>query len=55
MVTKNPQLETILDVDFNFSCEEYGYEVDLWATGCILAELLDARPLFPGASDIDQM
>ncbi|GIL71091.1 hypothetical protein Vretifemale_1728 [Volvox reticuliferus] len=33
----------------------YGKEVDLWAIGCIMAELLDGQPLFPGESDIDQL
>lgn len=26
----------------------YGREVDLWAAGCIMAELVDGNPLFPG-------
>lgn len=34
---------------------DYGLEVDLWALGCIIAELLTLEPLFPGASDIDQL
>ncbi|XP_047993752.1 serine/threonine-protein kinase ICK isoform X2 [Leguminivora glycinivorella] len=33
----------------------YGAPVDLWAVGCIAAELHTARPLFPGASEIDQL
>lgn len=33
----------------------YGKEVDMWAIGCIMAELLDGQPLFPGESDIDQL
>lgn len=33
----------------------YGKEVDLWAIGCIMAELVDGQPLFPGESDIDQL
>jgi hypothetical protein len=28
--------------------------VDLWAVGCILGELLNSSPLFPGENDIDQ-
>eukprot|EP00662_Eupelagonemidae_sp_cell21_P026097 gene26097-10471_t len=35
--------------------EEYGRPVDLWSTGCILAELLAGRPLFPGASVREQL
>lgn len=33
----------------------YGKEVDVWAAGCLLAELLTGNPLFPGESDIDQL
>ena len=27
----------------------------MWSVGCILAELLDGCPLFPGTTDIDQI
>ncbi|CAB11693.1 Mitogen-activated protein kinase spk1 [Schizosaccharomyces pombe] len=30
------------------SFREYSKAIDLWSTGCILAEMLSARPLFPG-------
>lgn len=30
-------------------------EVDMWAVGCIMGELIDGQPLFPGDSDIDQL
>ncbi len=33
----------------------YGKEVDIWAIGCILGELTDGEPLFPGESEIDQL
>ena len=33
----------------------YGKEVDLWAIGCIMGELTDGQPLFPGESEIDQL
>ncbi|CAK1550862.1 unnamed protein product [Leptosia nina] len=33
----------------------YGTPIDLWAVGCILAELYTSRPLFPGNSEIDQL
>ncbi|KAF7456494.1 cyclin-dependent kinase family 5 protein [Cryptosporidium felis] len=34
---------------------EYGSGIDLWAVGCIMAELIDGEPLFPGTSDVDQL
>jgi len=33
----------------------YGKPVDVWAIGCLYSEMLNAEPLFPGDSDIDQM
>ncbi|XP_063626173.1 cyclin-dependent kinase-like 1 [Cydia splendana] len=33
----------------------YGPEVDIWAIGCMFAEMLTGDPLFPGDSDIDQL
>jgi cyclin-dependent kinase-like len=34
---------------------EYGKPVDVWAAGCIFAEILTGQPLFPGDTDIDQL
>ena len=31
----------------------YGKEVDIWAVGCIMGELMDGQPLFPGDSEVD--
>lgn len=28
---------------------KYGPAIDIWAVGCIMAELTDTNPLFPGA------
>ena len=33
----------------------YDPSVDLWAIGCIMGELVDGQPLFPGDSEIDQL
>lgn len=38
-----------------FGARRYGTAVDMWAFGCILAELLTLSPLFPGDNDIDQL
>eukprot|EP00051_Salpingoeca_urceolata_P024521 m.431331 g.431331 ORF g.431331 m.431331 type:complete len:706 (-) comp20243_c7_seq1:351-2468(-) len=33
----------------------YGKAVDLWSVGCIMGEVADGQPLFPGDSEIDQL
>ena len=33
----------------------YGAGVDVWAVGCIIAEMMLKRPFFAGSSDIDQL
>ena len=33
----------------------YGKEVDYWAVGCIMGELVDGNPLFPGENELDQI
>ncbi|KAG8177058.1 hypothetical protein JTE90_024945 [Oedothorax gibbosus] len=35
--------------------KEYSTPVDIWSLGCIFAEMLTRRPLFPGDSEIDQL
>ncbi|XP_077180231.1 cyclin-dependent kinase-like 1 [Paroedura picta] len=34
---------------------QYGPPVDVWAIGCVFAELLSGIPLWPGKSDVDQL
>nr|XP_007160499.1 hypothetical protein PHAVU_002G326800g [Phaseolus vulgaris]ESW32493.1 hypothetical protein PHAVU_002G326800g [Phaseolus vulgaris] len=38
-----------------FGAKQYGSGVDVWALGCIFAELLLRRPFLQGTSDIDQL
>ena len=38
-----------------FGSSSYTFAVDMWAAGCILAELVSGRPLFPGSSAMDQL
>nr|CDS22677.1 cyclin dependent kinase 1 [Echinococcus granulosus] len=35
--------------------KHYGPPVDIWAVGCVFAEMLTRLPLWPGRSDLDQI
>ncbi|KAK9826803.1 hypothetical protein WJX81_002409 [Elliptochloris bilobata] len=37
------------------SCDHYTAAIDVWSVGCILAELLQRKPLFQGRDYIDQL
>jgi serine/threonine protein kinase len=37
------------------SWKEYGKAIDMWAVGCIFAELLGRKPLFPGSDYLNQL
>lgn len=37
------------------SCYNYGTSIDVWSVGCILAEILGRKPIFPGTSSLDQL
>ena len=34
---------------------KYSSPIDLWAVGCIIAEVYTFRPLFPGSSEVDEI
>jgi glycogen synthase kinase 3 beta len=38
-----------------FGSTQYTTSIDIWSYGCIIAELLLGRPLFPGTSGADQL
>ncbi|XP_054356370.1 cyclin-dependent kinase 20 isoform X3 [Pongo pygmaeus] len=38
-----------------YGARQYDQGVDLWAVGCIMGELLNGSPLFPGKNDIEQL
>eukprot|EP00831_Metopus_contortus_P032927 TRINITY_DN26491_c0_g1_i2.p1 TRINITY_DN26491_c0_g1~~TRINITY_DN26491_c0_g1_i2.p1 ORF type:complete len:312 (-),score=29.20 TRINITY_DN26491_c0_g1_i2:51-986(-) len=38
-----------------FGDKEYGFPVDIWAAGCIMGELIEGVPLFPGINDLEQL
>jgi len=31
---------------------DYGYEIDLWSAGCLLAEMFLGRPIMPGRTEV---
>ena len=35
--------------------DRYGKPSDIWAIGCVMGELFDTKPLFPGQNQIDQL
>ncbi|XP_059497051.1 serine/threonine-protein kinase MAK-like [Stegostoma tigrinum] len=38
-----------------FRSSVYSSPIDIWAVGCIMAELYTLRPLFPGTSEVDEI
>lgn len=40
---------------FMICFQKYSTAIDMWSVGCIMAEFLTRKPLFPGKSEIDQL
>jgi glycogen synthase kinase 3 beta len=38
-----------------FGAVEYSTQIDVWSTGCVIAELILGQPIFPGESASDQL
>lgn len=38
-----------------FGAEDYTTAIDIWSTGCVMAELILGEPIFAGESRIDQL
>jgi glycogen synthase kinase 3 beta len=38
-----------------FGSTNYTTAIDIWSTGCVMAELMLGQPLFPGESSVDQL
>ena len=36
-------------------CDNYGTSIDVWSVGCIFAELLGRKPIFPGTDSLNQL
>eukprot|EP00386_Alphamonas_edax_P011257 GDKI01035758.1.p1 GENE.GDKI01035758.1~~GDKI01035758.1.p1 ORF type:complete len:296 (-),score=98.11 GDKI01035758.1:268-1155(-) len=41
--------------DVLMGSRKYSTPVDIWSVGCIFAEMVNGRPLFPGTNDADQL
>lgn len=41
--------------DVLLGSKKYSTPVDIWSVGCIFAEMVNGRPLFPGTSEEDQL
>jgi len=41
--------------DVLMGSKNYSTQVDIWSVGCIFAEMVNGRPLFPGISENDQL
>jgi len=41
--------------DVLMGSRNYSTSVDIWSVGCIFAEMVNSRPLFPGSSEVDQL
>ena len=41
--------------DILMGSKDYNTSVDIWSVGCIFAELVTKRPLFPGKNEDDQL
>lgn len=35
--------------------QHYDTSIDMWSAGCVIAEMIDGEPLFPGENDLDQL
>ena len=35
--------------------DDYDKSIDIWAIGCVIAEMIDGQPVFGGENDLDQL
>lgn len=54
-LTKNVATRWYRPPEILFGASFYGEGIDMWALGCILAELYLREPIFKGDGDIDQL
>ncbi len=41
--------------DILLGSKNYSTSIDIWSIGCIMVEMLNLKPLFPGTSEQDQL
>lgn len=41
--------------DVLLGSQQYNTSIDVWSAGCIFAEMVTGKPLFPGRSNVDQL
>jgi len=41
--------------DVLLGSQQYNTSIDVWSAGCIIAEMVTGRPLFPGRSNVDEL
>uniref|UniRef100_A0A914DGV1 Protein kinase domain-containing protein n=1 Tax=Acrobeloides nanus TaxID=290746 RepID=A0A914DGV1_9BILA len=49
-----PEVVLGIDEERHESCMLYDRKVDIWSAGCILAEMITGKPLFPGTNNLEQ-
>ncbi|XP_022108214.1 mitogen-activated protein kinase 4-like [Acanthaster planci] len=54
-LTQNVSTRWYRSPELIFCPSDYTKAIDLWSAGCIFAEMLGGKPLFPGEHDLDQM
>lgn len=54
-LTKNVCTRWYRSPEILYGAQYYGTKVDIWALGCVFAELVLGKPLFMGSSEIDQL
>jgi serine/threonine protein kinase len=41
--------------DVLLGSQQYNTSIDVWSSGCIHAEMVTGKPLFPGRSNVDEL
>ncbi|URD80616.1 Cell division control protein 2 [Musa troglodytarum] len=59
-LAKDPRLVKVVTLWYRapeilLGSRHYSTPVDVWSIGCIFAEMVNRRPLFPGDSEIDEL